>query len=109
MTPIDRAAQALALTDSGVDCWDNLDDAMRDKLRESVRAVLGAVREADQMATEAGARALALADCSEWDSAELGGVSPEAYADQNWSEWKDGAAPAFGAMIDAMLKGGGDE
>lgn len=39
-TPLIRAAHALALSDSGEDCYDSLDDAMQLKLQESARAVL---------------------------------------------------------------------
>lgn len=41
-TPLIRAARALALSDSGEDCYDSLDEASQERLQESVRAVLGA-------------------------------------------------------------------
>jgi hypothetical protein len=52
-TPLIRAARALALSDSGEDCFDALDPAMQEKLVESVRVVLGAVREPSEAMIEA--------------------------------------------------------
>lgn len=45
MTVIERGARALALEQSGVDEWDALDEAFQERLKEQVRAVVGAIRE----------------------------------------------------------------
>lgn len=45
MSPIEKGARALALSQSGVDEWDALDEAFQENLKEHVRAVLEALRE----------------------------------------------------------------
>jgi hypothetical protein len=42
LTPIERAARALALKQSGVDEWDALDEAFQQQLIETARAVIDA-------------------------------------------------------------------
>ncbi|MHB9879070.1 hypothetical protein ACSMXM_05350 [Pacificimonas sp. ICDLI1SI03] len=46
MTPLDRAARALAKAQSGTDDWDALDAELQDKLRDEARAVIEAFQEA---------------------------------------------------------------
>ena len=45
MTPLEKGARALALSQSGVDDFDALDEAFQENLKEHVRAVLEAIRE----------------------------------------------------------------
>ena len=54
MTPITRAARALAKQQSGTDDYDALDPALQDALKDEVRAVLGAVREPSEGMADAG-------------------------------------------------------
>ena len=54
MTPLEKGARALALSQSGVDDFDALDEAFQENLKEHVRAVLeGAFREPNEAVTEA--------------------------------------------------------
>lgn len=45
MSPVERAARALARHESGTDCYDGLDEAQQQTLQESVRVVLEALQE----------------------------------------------------------------
>lgn len=55
MTPLDRAARALCVAQSGCDDYDALDEAMQATLKENVTAVLRAVREPSERMSDAGA------------------------------------------------------
>jgi hypothetical protein len=62
MSPIDRAARALALAQSGVDEFDALDEGMQETLRQNVRAVVRAIREPSEGMAQAGFDAEATAN-----------------------------------------------
>jgi hypothetical protein len=55
MTPLEKAARALAKVQSGTDEWDAYDQAFQETLIEAVRAVLQAIREPSEVMVEAGA------------------------------------------------------
>ncbi len=84
MSIIERAARALAKSESGSDDWDGLDEGVQQKLLANVRAVIEALREPspemieDLLLTEAG-----------------GGIDTLKVSDT----WQ--------VMIDALLAGGG--
>lgn len=65
---IDRAAQALALAQDGVD-WDHLAPETQARFRENVRLVLNALREPDEAMAEAGAEIIRNVGPSESDTA----------------------------------------
>lgn len=54
MTPVERAARALALSQSGVDCFDDLEPEAQANAIETVRAVLQAIREPNVAMVDAG-------------------------------------------------------
>jgi len=54
MSMIERAARALAKSESGHDDWDNLDPPLQDELRSNVRAVIAALREPSRWVSDAG-------------------------------------------------------
>jgi hypothetical protein len=63
MTPLEKAARALAKVQSGTDEWDAYDQAFQETLIEAVRAVLQAIREPSEGMIEA-----ALLRETEWDT-----------------------------------------
>lgn len=64
MSPVERAARALARHESGTDCYDGLDEAMQQTLQESVRVVLEAVREPSEDQVR---EVIAAFDHAHWD------------------------------------------
>lgn len=108
-TPITRAARRMALIESGTDCFDQLDEAMQERLRESVRAVLEAVREPAEASIEAGAGASAQS-FGDWHSNDLveAGVAAidaewEDMSDERKSQFRMSVKPIWRAMIDAAI------
>jgi hypothetical protein len=56
MTSLERGARALAFAETGIDEWDQLDDDFQEMLKETVRAVLVALREPDSRMKHVGAQ-----------------------------------------------------
>jgi hypothetical protein len=85
MTPINRAARALVLQESGVDDFDGLSPELQAQVIESVKAVLMAVREPDPVMTHAGADFIR-----------------KAHSEDGHANFDGDAANAWRAMIDAV-------
>ena len=86
MSPIDRAARALATSQGGEGVWDLLDAAHREKLKEGVRHMLRALRDPDERMSESGAEIVRNVGSGE---------SQEAYRSDAANTWR--------YMIDALL------
>jgi|3_EtaG_2_1085321.scaffolds.fasta_scaffold31475_2 hypothetical protein len=86
MTLIDRAARALAEHETGTNRWDELSAAERDRHYEAVRAVLHALREADEDMKDAGSEVIRAVHKGETDDA-----------------YRNDAANAWRFMVDAAV------
>ena len=89
MTPIERAARALAIAESGVDEWNQLDDDFQEAFKDSVRAVLKALREPDGLMKHVGAH-----------------VVRNVHSEESEAEFEGDAAMVWRRMIDAVLADG---
>ena len=86
MTPIERAARALAHAESGVDEWHLLDEDFQETLKASVCAVLLALREPDGLMKHVGAQ-----------------VVRKVHSEEAEAEFEDDAAMVWRRMIDAAV------
>jgi hypothetical protein len=103
MTPLDTMARALTLSQSGADCFDALDEAMQESLRENVRAVLAALREPSEEMLKVGAFHMAF-DCWRNDVDEdPQWPHPDELDESDWHSWRRTATAGFQAMLKAAL------
>jgi hypothetical protein len=58
MSPLERAARALAKAESGEDCFDDFDEDFQETFMAAARAVLEAVRDPSKTMCEVGANRL---------------------------------------------------
>lgn len=86
MSPVERAARALARHESGTDCYDGLDEAQQQTLQDSVRVVMDTFREPDRMMTEAGAE-----------------IVRNVHSEESGAAFEDDAANVWRVMIEAAL------
>lgn len=93
MTPIERGARALALSQSGVDEWDALDEAFQENIKDHVRAVLQAVREPSKTMLDKGIDAAE--EVEDWTSDSFQTYRVDSASDMPLPVWR--------AMIDAAL------
>lgn len=94
------AARALARSQAGFECYDDLEPEAQEQLKETVREVLKAIREPSEAMVDMGAIAASRNDVD----FRVDDVLPYGESDASFrAEWRGEMSLAWRAMIDAAL------